>query len=132
MSRTTDPRVQPVTTTAGSTALTAVAGTFNAGDSTRPIAGAGIPVGTILAAVTSSTAAMLSIAATASGTVPATIGLPGQVVQDAQRYGFQGTTAQSDAEAGSYTVAASIAGVIPPDRITDTTTGVTSKQRALP
>jgi hypothetical protein len=66
-------RTAQVTTTSASTAITAPAGTFAAADVGQAISGTGIPAGATIAARTSDTTATLSVAATASGTVTATI-----------------------------------------------------------
>jgi hypothetical protein len=66
--------VAGVGTTDTSTALTAPAGSFFPGDAGRPISGTGIPAGATIASVESSSAATLSAAATATGTITAAIG----------------------------------------------------------
>ncbi len=106
-----------------STRVTAPAGSFNEEDAGRAIVGAGIPAGSTVIAVTSDAAAVLSAAATAAGTVPASLGAT-------QGYGFVGWSPETDAESETYTVAAAGAGTATPDRITNTTTGVTALRRA--
>jgi len=66
--------VASVVTTAGSTAITAPAGSFSPSDVGRSIWGTNIPIATTLAAVASDTAATLSGNASASGTATATVG----------------------------------------------------------
>jgi autotransporter adhesin len=62
-------------TTSGSTTITSSTAYFTAADVGKPIVGAGIPAGTTVAAVTNSTTATLSVAATAdSGNLTVTIG----------------------------------------------------------
>ncbi len=112
-----------------STPLTAPAGSFVEEDAGRLIVGTGIPTGTTLAAVLSDTAARLSAAATASGTVTASLGSGLTSLQDAQGYGFQGWSPETDAESESYTVAANNAGTATPDRITNTYTAVSQRGR---
>ncbi len=110
-------------TTATSTAITGAAGTFTASDVGRTITGTGIPAGATISAVASDTAATLSAAATASATVPATLGaLAGEAL------GFAGWSPETDAEAGTYSVASNNAGAVQPGRITNPYTG--SSQRA--
>jgi hypothetical protein len=123
--RSTDPRtLAGVSTTATSTALTAPAGTFAEEDTGRTITGPGIPAGSTLAAVTSDTAATLSAAATATGTITAAVGQA-----SAADYGFVGWSPETDTESESYTVAAVTSGVVPPGRITDTTTAAAQRAR---
>lgn len=114
--------VAGVNTTAASTAVTAPADSFNEEDAGRPISGTGIPADTTLASVTSPTAATLSAAATAIGTITATIGGtgPAAVIADAQRYGFLGWSPESDAESETYTIAGG-ASATSPGRITSPT-----------
>lgn len=125
--RHTEPRAVTVGKTSGSTALTGAAGTFSKSDAGRSITGTGIPAGATLSAVASDTAATLSANATASGSGAATIG--GALATAAGGYGFIGWSPETDAEAGSYTVAANNAGTATPDRISNTFTAVTSLQR---
>ncbi|MGI8682077.1 MAG: DNRLRE domain-containing protein [Mycobacteriales bacterium] len=67
-------RTASVTTTVASTAVTAPAGTFSTQlDVGMSITGTGIPAGATVASVQSDTAATLSVAASAAGTVNATI-----------------------------------------------------------
>ncbi len=70
--------------------------------------------------MTAATAATLSAAATAAGTVTATLGAQSPQVTG---YGI-GWSPETDAEADSYSVAAVNAGVVPPDRITNPNTPV--------
>lgn len=114
---------------ATSTPLTAPAATFNEEDAGRAIIGAGIPAGSTLAVVTSDTAATLSAAATAAGTVTASLGGGLETLLTGQRYGFVGWSPETDAESEAYTVAANNAGVVPPDRITNATTAVARRAR---
>ena len=123
--RTNEPRDITVTTTATSAAITAPAGTFHEEDAGRTITGTGIPAGTTLASVTSDTAATLSAAATAGGTITATLG-----GQSANSYGFAGWSPETDAESETYTVAANNAGTATPDRISDTSTSVSQRARS--
>ncbi len=123
--RSSEPRAVSVTTSLASTALTAPAGTFHEEDAGRTITGTGIPAGATIASVTSATAATLSAAATAGGTVTATIGAGAHTT-----YGFVGWSPESDEESEAYSVAANNAGVVPPDRITDPNTGTTQRGRA--
>lgn len=130
--RTTEARtVAGVGTTATSTAITGPAGSFLKGDAGRPISGTGIPAGATLAAVASGTAATLSAAATATGTITATIGTATGTATGAAAlgYGFLGWSPETDTESGTYTLAAVNAGQVPPDRITNTYTGVSTLQR---
>lgn len=66
-------RTASVTTTLSSTTITAASGTFSSADVGNTITGTGIPAGTTIATYTSSTTVVLSAAATAAGTVTATI-----------------------------------------------------------
>lgn len=66
-------RTVTVTTTSGSTGITAAAGTFAPSDVSAAISGTGIPAGATLSAVASDVAATLSANATASGTVEAVV-----------------------------------------------------------
>ncbi len=126
--RTTEARTATgVGTTATSTALTGPANTFNEEDAGRKISGTGIPANATIASVTTATAAVLSANATATGSITATIG--GAAGADAQGYGFSGWSPETDAESETYTLAAVNAGQVPPDRITNTYTGVSTLQR---
>lgn len=127
--RTTEPRSVTVTKTSGSAALTAAAGTFAKGDAGRPVSGTGIPAGATLLSVTSDTAATLSANATASGSGALAVGVALSTDPAASGYGFRGWSPETDAEAATYTVAAAIAGTATPDRITNTSTGVTQRSR---
>lgn len=128
--RSTEARTQAsVGTTLSSTAVTGPAGTFNKGDAGRPISGTGIPAGATLASVTSGTAAVLSAVATATGSVTATIGSANGAAASGQSYGFHGWNPESDAEADTYKLASVNAGQVPPDRIVNTTTGVSQRTR---
>lgn len=113
------------TGTALSTNVTAPAGSFNEEDAGRPVAATGVPAGATLATIVSDTAARLSVAATVAGSPVATLGQ-----NYAGGYGFEGWSPETDAESETYTLAAVNAGAVTPDRITDTTTGVGSLQRA--
>lgn len=115
------------TGTALSTNVTAPAATFNEEDAGRTITGTGIPAGATLATVVSDTAGRLSVAATAAGTITATLG--GTPADTAQRYGFIGWSPETDAESETYTLAAVNAGQVPPDRIVNPITGVTQRAR---
>ena len=121
--------VASVGTTSGSAAITGPAGSFSKSDVGRPISGTGIPAAATLSAVASGTAATLSANATATGTITATIGTAAAVGAAALGYGFHGWSPESDTEAQTYSVAAVNAGQVPPDRITNTYTGVNSLQR---
>lgn len=125
--RTSEPRSVTVTTTNGSAAITAPAGTFTEEDSGRPITGAGIPAGATVTTTASDTAATLSANATASATVPAVIGV--NPIAGAQGYGFFGWSPETDAESETNTVAAANAGTNAPDRLTNAVTGVTQRGR---
>lgn len=111
--------------TALSTNITGVSGTFQEEDAGRSITGTGIPAGATVASVQSDTAARLSAAATAAGSPSAVLGYA-----TGASYGFTGWSPETDAESETYTLAAVNAGQVPPDRITNTTTGVGSLQRA--
>lgn len=104
--------VAGVGTTNASTAITGAAGSFHEEDVGRTIAGTGIPAGATIASVQSDTAATLSAAATATGTITATLG-----AGDSQRYGFVGWSPESDAESETYSIAGG-ASANSPDRIT--------------
>lgn len=116
MPRTSYARTIAIATTTGSAAITGAGGQFDKSDVGRKISGAGIPANATVSAVASATAATLSANATATGSpVAATVaadGLVGSVL------GFIGTSVESTDEANSYTVAAAIAGVVAPDRVT--------------
>lgn len=129
--RTTDPRTVTLTTTNASAAVTAAAGTFNEEDAGRAVSATGIPAGATLTAVASSTAATLSVNATATGSRSAVVGTAGSSVgSDALAHGFFGWSPESDTESESYSVAANNASVVPPDRITNTTTAVSQRIRS--
>lgn len=100
--------------TALSTNLTAAAGTFHEEDAGRTITGTGIPAGATVASVQSDTAARLSVAATAAGTITATLG-----AASSGAYGFHGWSPETDTESETYTVAANNAGTPTPDRLTN-------------
>lgn len=127
--RTSEPRAVTVTTTNSSTAVTASAGTFSKKDAGRTITATGIPASTTLASVTSDTAAVLSAAATATGSRSATLGAATTAAADAQFYGFMGWSPETDVESDSYSVAANNAGTVAPDRITNTYTAVARRSR---
>ncbi|MDR3082851.1 MAG: hypothetical protein LBV60_18340 [Streptomyces sp.] len=122
--RTNEKRTITVTTTNASTALTAAAGTFNEEDAGRTITGTGIPAGATLASVTSDTAATLSAAATAAGSVSAVLGRA-----QGTAYGFTGWSPETDAESETYTVAAVNAGTATPSRLTNTYTRAEQRAR---
>jgi hypothetical protein len=122
--RTTEARTVTVTTTTSSAAVTGAAGTFDKSDVGRKITATGIPANATITAVASATAATLSGNATASGARSAVIG----AVTDGS-LGFVGWSPEDGTEAGAYTVAANNAGTVPPDRIVDTITSVSSKSR---
>lgn len=121
--RSTEGRTAVVTTTNLSANLTAAVGTFAEEDAGRTVSGTGIPAGATLQSVTSDTAAVLSAAATASGSPTVTLG---QAVSGA--YGFVGWSPESDAESETYSIAGG-AGASAPDRITSPTQGVTQRSR---
>lgn len=122
--RSTEGRVATVSTTATTTAITGAAGTFNEEDAGRTIVRAGIPAAATIASVTSDTAAVLSAAATTTASAAAALG-----AASGESHGFRGWSPESDAESESYTLAANNAGTVPPDRIVNTTTGVTQRTR---
>ncbi len=127
--RTTEPRVVAgVGTTSASAAITGPAGSFNLTDAGRRISGTGIPAGATLLSVASATAATLSANATATGTVAATIGVAGG--SGPESYGFTGWSPESETEANTYKLASVNAGQVAPDRITNTTTGVSQRTRS--
>jgi len=116
LGRTTEVRtIASVGTTATTTALTGPADSFNEEDAGRPITGTGIPASTTIASVTTATAAVLSVAATATGTITATVG--GNAADSGQKYGFHGWSPETDAESETYTMAANNAGQVQPDRV---------------
>lgn len=116
--------VASVSTTNLSTAITAPAGSFHEEDTGRTISGTGIPAGATIASVTSDTAATLSAAATATGTITATLG-----AATSGAYGFHGWSPETDTESETYTVAANNAGTPTPDRLTNNVSAK-SAQRA--
>lgn len=122
--RTNEARTVTVTTTNASTAITAAAGTFHEEDAGRTITGTGIPAAATLASVTSDTAAVLSAAATASGSPSVTLG---RALGTA--YGFSGWSPETDGESETYTVAAVNAGTATPDRLTNTYTRAEQRAR---
>lgn len=129
--RSTEPRTIPaLTKTSASTAVTGPAGTFLKLDVGRSITGTGVPAGTTIAAVASDTAATLSAAATATNTAAAVIGGVGSMDATTRQAGFFGWSPESDAEANTYSVAATNAGSITPDRMTDNSTPFGSKRRS--
>lgn len=115
--------VASVGTTLSSTAITAPAGSFHEEDAGRTISGTNIPAGATIASVTSDTAATLSAAATATGTVTATLGRA-----TPEAYGFAGWSPETDPESESYTVAANNAGTVPPDRVTNPYSATTTQR----
>jgi hypothetical protein len=120
--RAAEGRTVLITTTSASETVTTT-GAFTPADVGQAIAGTGIPAGATVAAVVDSTTATLSAPADADGTTTAAIGI------DPAAAGWFGWVPTSDAEATSYSVAAA-AGTGPDDRMTDSTTGVSSLQRA--
>ena len=112
-----------VGTTNASTAITAPANSFEEEDAGRTITGTGIPAGATIASVQSPTAATLSAAATATGTITAQVG-----VAVPEAYGFRGWSPETDAESETYSVGGG-AGASAPSRITDTTTQQTQRVR---
>ena len=114
--RSTEPRtVSALTKTSGAATCTgAPAGTFSSEDVGRTVTGTGVPAGATILSVQSATACTLSANATASNSTGVTLGaaLPGNA-------GYSGWSPESATESAAYTVAASNAGTVPPDRITD-------------
>lgn len=123
--RTTEGRTASVTTTLSSTTITAGAGTFGASDVGRKITATGIPADATITAVASGTSATISAAATAAGTVTAT--LAAHLYGSAP--GFFGWSPETDAEAGTYSVASNNAGTATPDRLTNPFTAVSQRGR---
>lgn len=121
--RSNEARTVTVTTASGSTAVTGAEGTFQEEDAGRAISGTGIPAGAKLASVTSDTAAVLSAAATAAGSVTVKLG-----PADPSAYGFWGWSPESDAESETYPIAAG-AGASAPSVIPDDLTR--AKQRTM-
>lgn len=117
--------VPGVVTTNAVATITAPAGSFQAGDVGRTISGAGIPAGRTILSVQSPTAATMSGAASASGTVTATLG-PGNPLL----YGFVGWSPESEAESLAYSVAANNAGTPQPDRPVNAITERARRSRA--
>lgn len=107
------------TGTALSTNVSAPAGTFTEEDSGRSVTAAGVPAGATVTTTGSDTAAVLSAAATAAGTVAAALG----PVSSTGGFGFLGWSPETDAESETYTVTAVNAGTATPD-------GTTSIRRA--
>lgn len=115
--------VAGVGTTNSSTALTGAAGTFNKGDVGRKVTGTGVPANATITAVASGTAATLSAAATATGTISLTF------VRDNGTdagYGYFGWSPESDAEAAVYTTTGSQSS---PDRLANATTRIDMRNR---
>jgi hypothetical protein len=106
-----------VGTTNASAALTGPANTFSKRDVGAPISGTGIPAGATVLSVASGTAATLSVNATATGTITASIG-PRLVTST----GFLGWKPEADTRQGDYTVTSNNSGVVPLDRLTDSIT----------
>ncbi|AYN58077.1 hypothetical protein PBI_JUDY_7 [Arthrobacter phage Judy] len=121
--RTTEGRTVTVTT-ASNTTITGAAGTFVASDVGRTITRAGIPAGTTITAVASGTSATISAAATTSATSAATLGS-----LNGQSQGIVGWSPETDTEAGAYSVAATNAGTVTPDRLTNAFTPVSQRGR---
>lgn len=112
--RSTEARAVTVTTTSGSAAITAAAGTFEEEDVGRSItAASGIPAGTTIVAVASDTAATMSANASATGSRTATLGAAAGTA-----YGFHGWSPETDAESETYSIAGG-ASASSPDRITN-------------
>jgi hypothetical protein len=129
--RTTEGRSVTATTTNAAATLTAAAGTFNEEDAGRSVSAAsGLQAGSTILSVQSDTAATLSLNANASGSRTITIGAADTPLASGQRYGFIGWSPETDTESEAYTLAANNAGTVPPDRIVDTFTAVTTKRRA--
>lgn len=103
-----------VGTTVSSAALTGPANTFHARDVGAPISGTGIPAGATITAVASGTAATMSVNATATGTITATIG-----PRKESSTGFLGWKPEADTRSGDYTFASAVAGTAPLDRLSD-------------
>ncbi|MFB7162325.1 hypothetical protein [Streptomyces sp. NPDC056242] len=122
--RSNEGRSVTVGTTNASTALTGAAGTFHEEDAGRTITGTGIPAAATIASVTSDTAAVLSAAASATGSPSVTLGRA-----QPQAYGFGGWSPETDAESETYSVAAVNAGTATPDRLTNTYTRVEQRAR---
>jgi hypothetical protein len=116
--------VAGVVTTDTVATVTAPAASFQEEDAGRLITGTGIPAAATVLSVESDTAATLSAAATASGTVTATLG-----AGDAAAYGFIGWSPETDAESETYTIAGG-ASAASPDRITAPNVGVVQRSRA--
>ena len=126
--RTSETRtVASVGTTSAAAAITGPAASFNEEDAGRLITGTGIPAGATILSVTSDVAATLSANATATGSITATI--TGTTDDAGQRYGFIGWSPETDAESEKYTLAATNAGAVPPDRLTNSTTPITQRSR---
>jgi len=123
--RTTEARtIAALTKTSAAATVTAAAGSFNEEDAGRAITGTGIPAATTVLSVESDTAATLSANASASNSAAATLGaLAGE------SYGFVGWSPETDAESETYTVAANNAGTATPDRLSNSTTGVSQRSR---
>lgn len=121
--RSTESRTAVIGTTTTSTAITGAAGTFHEEDVGRTISGTGIPAGATIATVTSDTAAVLSAAATATGSPTATLG-----AATGQAYGFIGWSPESDAESETYSIAGG-ASASAPDRPTNPNTPRSAERR---
>lgn len=122
--RTTEGRAIAGVVTNTTTAITAPANSFEEEDAGRTITGTGIPALATIATVVSPTSATLSAAATASGTITATLG-----AGTGETMGFRGWCPESDAESETYTVAAFNAGAVPPDRLPNATTPIAQRTR---
>ena len=124
--RTTDPRsVASVGTTNTSTALTWPSGAITAIDVGRPISGTGIPAGATIATVTNATSGTLSAAATATGSITATIGANANTPTGV---GFTGWSPETAAEALTQSIPGG-AGASDPARLSDAVTRVTHRNR---
>jgi hypothetical protein len=108
-------------TTSGSKSVTGPSGSFNNPDDVDVVVTAtGVPAGATLASVESDTAATLSVNATATGTVTATLG-----AELASETGFTGWVPTTAAQQADWTVASANSGVTPPEHLADGNTRVT-------
>jgi precorrin-6B methylase 1 len=97
--RGTEGRTVTIVTTNSSTSVTAAAGVFDYEDVGRTVTGTGIAANTVISAVSSDTAAALSIAATATGSRSVVLG-----AGDPAGYGYTGWSPESSTENRLYTV----------------------------
>lgn len=123
--RTTDSRTVASVVTNSTTAITFPASTITASDIGRTITGTGIPAGTTIASVQSTTAATLSAAATTSTTQTMTLG---GYPSSANGLGFVGWVNETVAEGAVYPIAAG-AGATAPSVLTDAVTRVPQRNR---